>query len=73
MHRRFILLRTEDISSVSGIGEVAEGCAFENGKVCIAWKVFGKPNSIAVYDSIEDAIGVHGHEGRTTIFWKDVD
>lgn len=71
MFKRFVLNRTEDVSGVSGVGIVAQGCAFDNGKVAIAWNVDGKPKSTVLYDSPEEAIEVHGHEGRTSIEWVD--
>lgn len=69
--RKFVFERSEDVSGVSGIGIVAEGIEFSNGKTVIAWCVPGKPNSAVIYDNIHEAIEVHGHEGRTVIKWID--
>jgi hypothetical protein len=69
--RRFVLERSEDVSGVSGTGDVAEGVVFGNGKVVIAWTRV--PSSIDIYDSVEDLLAIHGHGGRTRIRWLDDD
>ena len=40
---------------------VAQGCIFQSGKCTVSW--LGEYSSVAVYDSLEQVIGVHGHEG----------
>jgi hypothetical protein len=65
--KNFILRRTEDVSGTSGIGVVAEGVQFENGKCVISW--INKHTSIAIYENIEELIAIHGHEGRTKVVW----
>jgi len=67
--RRFVLVRTEDISGVSGTGIVAEGALSRTGKVVLFW--ITQYRSIAVYDSIDELIAIHGHDGRTIIEWID--
>ena len=67
--RRFNLIRNEDVSGVSGVGVVAEGVEFHDGKVCLSW--FGKHHCEAIWDTILDMLEVHGHEGRTTVVWVD--
>jgi hypothetical protein len=67
--RRFLLNRTEDTSGVSGTGVVAEGIAFTDGTVVLRWTVQFK--STAVYESVEDLIAIHGHEGTTEVAWLD--
>ncbi len=64
--RLYELVRDEDVSGVSGVGEVAEVVEFSNGKVVVAWRpeTAGVPNVI-VYDSLEDVEKIHGHGGRT--------
>lgn len=59
----FHLIRKADPSGVSGTGTVAEGVIFHNGKVVLCW--FGDKSSQNHYDSIQDAMKVHGHEGAT--------
>lgn len=63
----FWLIRDEDVTGVSGTGIVAEGVVFEDGKVALRWLVENMPRSTVVWDSIRDAISVHGHDGRTRL------
>lgn len=67
--KTFTLVRNEDASGVSGTGEVAEGVEFNNGKCVMCWDT--KTSSIAVYESIDDLIAIHGHEGRTVAKFED--
>jgi len=67
--RRFILSRHEDECGVSGTGFVAEGIQFSSGRCVICWRTLTP--SIAVYESIEDVVKVHGHRGKTVIQWLD--
>ena len=69
MHKRFILKRVADPSEVSGIGDVAEGIQFTNGKCVLGWLKITA--SVAIYDSIEALIEVHGHAGSTSVRWID--
>ena len=62
---RFILVRSEDETGVSGTGTVAEGVQFTNGKVAMSWLT--PTSSIAVYESVEDVEAIHGHDGTTRI------
>lgn len=67
--RRFRLVRTEDVSGSSGTGTVAEGVEFTDGRVALRWRV--APCSSAAYDSLEDVLTIHGHEGRTRTVFLD--
>lgn len=67
--RRFHFERLEDASGVSGCGKVAEGVIFSNGKVALEW--FGNHSSTNVYDSMDDVVFIHGHQGRTKIVFDD--
>lgn len=66
--RRFVLVRSEDISGVSGVGIVAHGCDF-GSKTILYW--LGEYATLGVYDSIEALLAIHGHEGRTWVEWLD--
>lgn len=68
---RFELVREEDVSGVSGAGTVAFGTFYPspNGRVALAWMT--DVNSVAVYDSIDDVLQIHGHKGRTVVRWID--
>ena len=63
----FQMRRTEDETGVSGIGIVAEGVEFDNGKVALTWLANPLLTSVAVYDRMDDVIMIHGHGGKTVI------
>jgi hypothetical protein len=65
--RTFVLIRTEDVSGVSGIGPVAEGIQFSDGTVVLRWTA--RLRSTTIFDSIFDLEAIHGHEGRTVVEW----
>jgi len=67
--RMFELHRDEDVTGVSGPGIVAEGIQFGNGRVAMCWRT--SHSSIVVWDRIEDAEAIHGHDGRTRVVWLD--
>lgn len=69
--RTFTLQREEDVSGVSGTGTVAEGAVFADGKVAMRW-IVGMHKSTAIFDSIEDVVHIHGHEGATLVHWEDM-
>ena len=71
--RTFRLYRKEDPSGVSGIGYVAEGVVFANGWTIICWTIKPDVPSIVVYSRLEDAIAIHGHEGKTEFQWESRD
>jgi hypothetical protein len=65
----FMLRRTEDVSGLSGTGMVAEGVEFTDGRVAMRWRT--EVTSTVLYDSVEDVVWIHGHEGRTELIWLD--
>lgn len=67
--RRFQLYRHTDISHVSGVGVVASGAQFPDGSVAVRWH--GAHPSTVAWNSIADAIAVHGHSGATEVRWLD--
>jgi hypothetical protein len=70
MARRFVLDRSEDVTGVSGVGTVAEGVQFSDGKVALRW-IVGEHRSSVLWDSIESVEQIHGHNGATTVKWVD--
>ena len=62
-------MRTEDIGGVSGVGCVADGIVFPDGVSVIRWRTAG--GSTAVYESMENLINIHGHDGRTKVKYID--
>ncbi len=67
--RRFVLVRSEDVTGTSGTGDVAEGTVFSSGMAVINW--LREPFAMGIYQTVEDVIMVHGHEGRTQIHFID--
>ena len=69
MLRRFALVRETDHSGVSGTGIVAYGVQFSDEHVVVRWNS-GSP-STSLWDSIEELLTVHGHNGATIVRWID--
>lgn len=67
--RRFVLVRDEDVTGVSGTGIVVQGCQFADGACAIRW--VSETASTTHHDSIENVIKVHGHNGATRLVWVD--
>ena len=67
--RRFVLVRSVDISGISGTGIVAEGVQFSAGSVVLVW--LHEHSSIGIYDNLADLIFIHGHNGATVVHWLD--
>lgn len=67
--KRFELIRSIDVSLVSGTGKVAEGVEFSDGSVCMRWLT--STSSTAVYNSIHDVEVIHGHNGSTIVSFID--
>ena len=67
--RRFLLVRHEDITGVSGLGIVAEGVRFSDGWVALRW--YGATPCVSVWDSMLALLSAHGHGGRTIVEWLD--
>lgn len=67
--RPFVLQRDIDITGVSGTGTVADGVVWPDGTVALRWR--GRRPSSVTWDSIDDALSVHGHDGATRVVWSD--
>src|SRR5258708_3959896 len=63
----FALYREKDVTGVSGEGTVAHGARFADGTVVIRW--LGAAPSRVVWGSLDAAMRVHGHDGRTRVVW----
>lgn len=71
--RRFYLQRNQDISGVSGLGKIAEGCQFDNRWCALVW-LTAESDADEVhsfYRSIERLEQLHGHGGATQVVWVD--
>jgi hypothetical protein len=69
--RRFYLKRFADVSGISGTGVVAEGCVFSNKRCTLSW--LPVTVSFEMFDSIEDLLKIHGHNGSTVVEFIDTD
>ncbi|MDE2104167.1 MAG: hypothetical protein KGL39_43420 [Patescibacteria group bacterium] len=69
--KAFVLRRNEDVSGVSGLGIVAEGVEFADGRVALRWCV-GEHRSTVTWDSMDAVRAIHGHDGRTVVEWHEV-
>lgn len=67
--RRFVLVRHQDVSGVSGTGIVAEGVRFSDGVVALRW--LRAPHATNIYPSVGQLLAVHGHNGLTELRWLD--
>jgi hypothetical protein len=73
LHRRmemrmYYLCRNEDVSNTSGTGHVAEIAEFDDGSVVVRWMASSNATGVAsttIFNSLQDLLKVHGHEGRT--------
>ena len=61
----FRLVRDTDVSGTSGVGVVAQGVQFDDGTCAMRWLT--ETASTGVYDSIDDLIFIHGHNGATNV------
>lgn len=67
--RRFVLVRTEDVSGTSGTGIVAEGTEYSDGSCGLRWLT--QLSSHAIYANIKVLEAIHSHGQRTTVKWID--
>jgi len=68
--RRFLLIRKEDESGISGTGPIAEGVQFFSGQCVLNWLT--EHRSMGIYPNIREMMAIHGHGGKTTIHFYDV-
>lgn len=78
--RRFRLIRTVDVTGISGTGVVAEGIEFSDGTTVVRWleagvseqnKARGVAPTTVVHPSVASVLALHGHNGATTVDWVD--
>lgn len=67
--RTFKFNRIKDLTGKSGTGYVVEGVQFSDGRVVLRW--ISDTSSIVIYNNIDEAIEIHGHEGATVLEWDD--
>ncbi len=69
MHRRFVFLRDEDETGVSGTGLVVMGVLYPDGRCHYRWMTEHQTDQMA--DSLDKLEIIHGHNGRTRIVFLD--
>lgn len=72
--RTFEVIRTADVSGVSGTGKIAEGVVFEHGQCVLRWCTTKAPNSFVFFNSHADFLVIHcySHPGNgTKIVYSD--
>lgn len=67
--RRFKLIRTQDVTGVSGKGYIADGVQWPDGTCALRWRT--QTATHAQYDNIADVETIHGHDGATQIEFTD--
>ena len=69
---RFVLRRRQDISGISGLGDVADGVLWPDGTASIRWR--GEHPSAVFWDRGRVSVEfIHGHQGATEIEFIDHD
>ncbi len=63
----FVLERLEDVSGISGVGQIAEGIVFHDGQVALSW--IGQYHTVEILPNIDTVKAIHGHGGKTQILW----
>lgn len=71
MHRRFVFLRDQDDTGISGTGLVVMGVQYPDGRCHYRWMTDHRTDQAA--DSLDTLHRVHGHQGRTRIVFVDQD
>lgn len=69
MHRRFVFIRDDDETGISGTGLVVMGVLYPDGRCHYRWMTKYQTDQGA--DDLETLYAVHGHEGRTRIVFLD--
>ena len=69
MHRRFVFIRDEDETGISGEGLVVEGVRYSDGRCAYRWMTEHQTDQLA--DSIDKLYAIHGHGGRTRVVFLD--
>lgn len=67
--RRFLLIRHEDASGVSGVGVVADGIEFTDGQCILSWR--GRYHTSEILPNLKAVTDIHGHGGKTEVKWVD--
>jgi hypothetical protein len=67
--RRFLVIRNQEVSDIPNSDVIAEGTVFSDGMSVIRW--LREPCSMSVFNTVDDVLAVHGHEGKTQLQFVD--
>ncbi len=67
--QRFLLVRDDDETGISGLGVVAFGVRFADDVTVTRWN--SDVAQTCVWQSFAEVEAVHGHGGKTRIEWID--
>lgn len=65
---RFKLVRTVDITGISGTGEIAYGVQYPDGSVDLCWLKHG---THGYYKNIDQIWQIHCYNNNAAIMWMD--
>jgi hypothetical protein len=67
---RLLLRRRQDVSGISGLGDVADGVLWPDGTASVRWR--GEHPSVVFWDRGRVSVEfIHGHQGATEIVFVD--
>jgi hypothetical protein len=69
LHRRFVFLRHEDQTGISGVGLVVMGVQYPDERCHYRWLSENATDQMA--DSMDKIRAVHGHGGKTVVVFID--
>ena len=67
--KTFTVVREIDISGLSGIGKVAEGVEFTNGKCIVCWCT--EVSSMVIHENIESVNKIMCSHSKSTIIYDE--
>ncbi len=79
-HRRFLVVRDQDVTGLSGTGVVAEGVEFTDGTTVVRWRELphdsehyqrGVRATTVTFPNVGAVEALHGHGGATRVDWLD--
>jgi hypothetical protein len=76
--RTFEIHRDVDLTGISGVGVVADGCVFPDGTTVVRWREVGGEHyergvraTTVVFPSVSAVEALHGHGGATRLVFHD--
>jgi hypothetical protein len=68
--RRFKLVRSVDVTGISGTGEIAVGVRYPDGSCALFWLNHG---THGFYKSLDQLHNIHCYNNNASIIWIDAD